>query len=139
MTYQLTKFADAPRWSRTSAGSPASPTPSSTWTAGASGATTPCTRTSCRPTARRGGVGGLSDMARRVKDLGYLFGLHDQYIDYYFHAPSYNEANSIVMDNGKPVRINSWCGGPCGHLCYTHIPARSCRRNYYEGIRRSTR
>ncbi len=87
------------------------------------------------PNREAGGVGGLSDMARRVKDLGYLFGLHDQYIDYYFHAPSYNEANSIVLDNGKPVRINAWYGGPCGHLCYTQIPP-YVQRNYYEGVRR---
>ena len=87
------------------------------------------------PNREAGGVGGLSDMARRVKDLGYLFGLHDQYIDYYFHAPSYNEANSIVLDNGKPVRINNWYGGPCGHLCYTQIPP-YVQRNYYEGVRR---
>ena len=88
------------------------------------------------PNREAGGAGGLSDMARRVKGLGYLFGLHDQYIDYYFHAPSYNEANSIVLDNGKPVRINAWWGGPCGHLCYTQIP-QYVRRNYYEGIHRN--
>jgi hypothetical protein len=88
------------------------------------------------PNREAGGVGGLSDMAKRVKDLGYLFGLHDQYIDYYFHAPSYDEANSIVLDNGKPVRINNWCGGPCGHLCYTQIPP-YVQRNYYEGVRRN--
>ena len=39
------------------------------------------------PNRDAGGAGGLSQMAQRVKDLGYLFGLHDQYIDYYFHAP----------------------------------------------------
>lgn len=88
------------------------------------------------PNREAGGVKGLSEMAKRVKDLGYLFGLHDQYIDYYFHAPSYNEANSIVLENGQPVRINNWCGGPCGHLCYTQILP-FARRNYYEGIRRS--
>ncbi len=88
------------------------------------------------PNREAGGVKGLSEMAKRVKDLGYLFGLHDQYIDYYFHAPSYDQSNSIVLDNGKSVRINNWCGGPCGHLCYTQIP-QYVRRNYYEGIHRS--
>jgi hypothetical protein len=88
------------------------------------------------PNREAGGVKGLSEMARRIKDLGYLFGLHDQYIDYYFHAPSFNEDNSIVLENGRPVRINNWCGGPCGHLCYTKIPP-FVQRNYYEGIRRA--
>ncbi len=82
-----------------------------------------------------GGAKGLSEMARRVKDAGYLFGLHDQYIDYYFNAPSYDQQYSIVVENGQPVRINNWCGGPCGHLCYTQIP-QYVKRNYYEGVRR---
>lgn len=88
------------------------------------------------PHREAGGVKGLSEMATRVKDLGYLFGLHDQYIDYYFHAPSYDQDSSIVLENGDPVRINNWCGGPCGHLCYTKIPA-YVRRNYFEGIHRN--
>jgi hypothetical protein len=85
------------------------------------------------PMMDAGGRKGLAEMARRVKDLGYLFGLHDQYIDYYFHAPSFDQRWSIVTEDGNPVRINRWCGGPCGHLCYTRIP-RYVRRNYYEGV-----
>lgn len=88
------------------------------------------------PMDEAGGAAGLSDMASRVKALGYLFGLHDQYIDYFAHAPSYDEKWSIVLENGKPVRINRWCGGLCGHLCYTQIP-QYVKRNYFEGVRRS--
>ena len=87
------------------------------------------------PHPEAGGAQGLSELARRVKALGYLFGLHDQYIDYYFHAPSYDQSWSIVLENGRPVRINRWCGGACGHLCYTQIP-KYVRRNYYEGVHR---
>ena len=82
-----------------------------------------------------GGVAGLMELARRVKKLGYLFALHDQYIDYYHHAPSFNEAKSIVLEDGSPVRVNRWCGGLCGHLCYHFIPA-FVRRNFYEGVHR---
>ncbi|KKL19732.1 hypothetical protein LCGC14_2462520, partial [marine sediment metagenome] len=87
------------------------------------------------PNDECGGVAGLVEMARRVKDAGYLFGLHDQYIDYYFHAPSFDQAKSIVIEDGTPVRINRWCGGPCGHLCYHHIPA-FVKRNYFQGVHR---
>jgi len=87
------------------------------------------------PNADCGGVAGLSDLARRVKKLGYLFGLHDQYIDYYAHAPSFDEGKSIVLPDGRPVRVNRWCGGLCGHLCYHFIPD-FVRRNFHEGVRR---
>jgi hypothetical protein len=83
-----------------------------------------------------GGAAGLSELARRCKAAGYLFGLHDQYIDFYYHAPSFKEALSIVTEDGEPVRINRWNGGPCGHLCYNHI-SRFLRRNLYEGIRKT--
>ena len=88
------------------------------------------------PNRECGGVAGLSELARRVKAAGYLFGLHDQYIDYFFHAPSYDQSKSIQLESGKPVRINRWCGGPCGHLCYTQIP-QYVRRNIFEGVHRS--
>ena len=88
------------------------------------------------PNRECGGAAGLSEMAARVKKLGYLFGLHDQYIDYFFHAPSYDQKWSIVLESGESVRINRWCGGPCGHLCYTQIP-QYVKRNIFEGVHRS--
>lgn len=82
-----------------------------------------------------GGIEGLADLSRRVKSLGYLFALHDQYIDMYAHAPSYDENLAIVTEDGRPVRVNRWAGGLCSHLCYTQIPA-LLRRNLFEGVRR---
>ena len=88
------------------------------------------------PNPECGGAAGLSEMAARVKKAGYLFGLHDQYIDFYAHAPSFDEGLGIVLADGRPVRVNRWCGGLCGHLCYTQI-LRYVKRNYFEGVRRS--
>jgi hypothetical protein len=82
-----------------------------------------------------GGAAGLTELSRRVKAAGYLFGLHDQYIDFYAHAPSFDEKLSIVTEDGRPARVNRWCGGLCGHLCYTQIYP-FLRRNLYEGVRR---
>ena len=87
------------------------------------------------PNGDCGGVAGLTEMSKRVKALGYLFALHDQYIDFFFHAPSFDERLSTVTEDGRPVRVNQWAGGPCGHLCYTQVP-RFLRRNLYEGVRR---
>jgi len=80
-----------------------------------------------------GGAAGLTDLANRVKKAGYLFGLHDQYIDFYAHAPSYNESMSIGLESGRGVRVNRWCGGLCGHLCYHYIPG-FVERNYFHGV-----
>ncbi len=80
-----------------------------------------------------GGAEGLADLARRVKAQGYLFALHDQYVDMYAHAPSYDTDLAIVMQDGRPVRINRWAGGLCSHMCHTQIP-RFIRRNLFEGI-----
>ena len=88
------------------------------------------------PNMECGGAAGLAELARRAKAVGYLFGLHDQYIDYYHHAPSFNERNSIVLEDGTPTRVNRWCGGLCGHLCYHLIPP-FVKRNYFEGVRRT--
>jgi len=82
-----------------------------------------------------GGPAGLTELSKRVKALGYLFGLHDQYIDFYHDAPSFDEKKSIILDNGRPARVNMWAGGPCDHLCYHFIPG-FVRRNIFEGIRR---
>lgn len=82
-----------------------------------------------------GGVDGLRDLARRVKGLGYLFALHDQYIDMYAHAPSYDEGLAIVTEDGRPVRLNRWAGGLCSHMCYSQIPG-FLKRNLLEGVRR---
>ncbi len=82
-----------------------------------------------------GGIDGLADLARRVKGLGYLFALHDQYIDMYAHAPSYDERLSIVTEDGRGVRVNRWAGGLCSHMCYSQIP-RFLKRNLLEGVRR---
>jgi hypothetical protein len=81
-----------------------------------------------------GGVDGLADLARRVKATGYLFGLHDQYIDMYTHAPSYDEGLAIVGEDRRLVRVNRWAGGLCSHMCYSQIP-RFLKRNLLEGVK----
>lgn len=82
-----------------------------------------------------GGVAGLRELSERTKACGYLFGLHDQYIDFYSHAPSFDERLSIVTEDGRPVRVNRWAGGLCGHLTYGEIP-RFLKRNLFDGLHR---
>ena len=66
--------------------------------------------------------------------LGYLFGLHDQYIDNYLDAPSHNIKDLMVPESGVPSRVNNWAGGVCGHSCYTSAH-RFVKRNMFEGVK----
>jgi hypothetical protein len=47
------------------------------------------------PAQAAGGWAGMADLAATLKNLGYLFLLHDQYRDYYFDAPSYKDEFAV--------------------------------------------
>ncbi|MCX7804785.1 MAG: DUF5696 domain-containing protein, partial [Planctomycetota bacterium] len=84
------------------------------------------------PNSDCGGARGLKELSERVKALGWLFGLHDQYIDNYMDAPSFNDENFQHRENGQPVKVNNWAGGMCYHNCYV-ASLRFARRNIFEG------
>lgn len=81
-----------------------------------------------------GGNKALSQLSQRVKDLGYLFALHDQYIDNYWDAPSFTEDHFRIQENGQPVKVNNWAGGMACHNCY-HASLKFLKRNVFEGVR----
>lgn len=58
-----------------------------------------------------GGDEGLADCSRRVKALGYLFGLHDNYQDMYTDAPSWDESFIMKSIDGSLCRGGEWSGG----------------------------
>lgn len=66
-----------------------------------------------------GGDEAFADCARRVRDLGYVLGLHDNYQDIYRDSPSWDE--SLVMR--RPDRSlavgGSWAGGRAYLTCAT--------------------
>ncbi len=64
-----------------------------------------------------GGNEGLVDCSRRVKALGWLFGLHDNYQDMYQDAPSWNEEYIIKNRDGSPRKGGVWAGGQCWLIC----------------------
>ena len=68
------------------------------------------------------GAGGPETMARlqqRVNDLGYLFGIHDQYRDYYHRAKSYNLEYAVQDEDGTYYAHDFWAGGMQNYLCAT--------------------
>ncbi len=64
-----------------------------------------------------GGNEGLAACSRRVKALGWLFGLHDNYQDMYRDAPSWNEKYIIKNADGSLRKGGVWAGGPCWLIC----------------------
>lgn len=78
-----------------------------------------------------GGNDGLAECARRVKALGYLFGLHDNYQDLYPDAPSFDLRYAIKDRSGKPVRGGEWAGGRCYLIC-SKMGLELARRNLPE-------
>ncbi len=66
-----------------------------------------------------------------MHDLGYLFGIHDQYRDYYLSAPSFDEDYSCRLVDGSIPKHQRWAGGPQSFLCATQAPY-YVRRNFEE-------
>ncbi len=64
-----------------------------------------------------GGNEGLADCSQRVKALGYLFCLHDNYQDIYRDAPSWDESLLQKQADGSPTLGGVWLGGRAYYTC----------------------
>lgn len=64
-----------------------------------------------------GGSAGLSDCARRVERLGYLFCLHDNYQDMYRDAPSWDPSYLMKRPDGSPAIGGRWGGSRTYLIC----------------------
>lgn len=69
-----------------------------------------------------GGWEGMRSLADTMHELGYLFGIHDQYRDYYLAAPSFDEDYACRLADGSLPRHQRWAGGPQSFLCATQAP-----------------
>ncbi len=63
------------------------------------------------PTEKAGGLQGMQELIQRVHQCGFLFGIHDQYRDFYLDAPSYAEEFSVVNHKGGRPNCSLWEGG----------------------------
>lgn len=64
-----------------------------------------------------GGKEEMLNLVKKVHELGYLFGIHDQYRDYYFRAESYDPEYAIVDEKGYRYEHANWAGGRQNYLC----------------------
>lgn len=69
------------------------------------------------PSDKIGGFDGMRRLSETCQDLGYLFGLHDQYRDYYQDSPVYDKEKCVYDVNGKAPYCGIWAGGPHNWLC----------------------
>lgn len=75
-----------------------------------------------------GGDEGLADCARRVRDCGFLFGLHDNYQDMYPDSPDWDEAVLNRGAEGFSKGSGVWSGGASRLVCSSQ-QADIARRN----------
>ena len=84
-----------------------------------------------------GGYEGLRALADGVHKLGFSFGIHDQYRDYYKSAPSYQDDDACMGEDGSIFSHARWAGGRQSYLCALKAPfyvRRNFRKLTEEGI-----
>ena len=81
------------------------------------------------PNPEAGGWEGLIALSEAAEECGYLFGLHDQFRDYYFDGPAFSERHAVKMADGGLPRWSRWAGGAQTLLCSKEVLP-FLRRNY---------
>ena len=74
------------------------------------------------PCREMGGWEGMKSLSDTMESLGYLFGIHDQYRDYYLDAPTYNPDNACQNPDGSIYGHAIWAGGKQNYLCASLAP-----------------
>ncbi|MBO7295632.1 MAG: hypothetical protein J6V39_00085, partial [Clostridia bacterium] len=78
-----------------------------------------------------GGEEGLRALRETCHELGYLYGIHDQYRDYYYDSPGFDIDNAVEYFDGSHFLSDYWYGGAHTFLCSALAPD-YVRRNYDE-------
>lgn len=78
-----------------------------------------------------GGWEGMKSLSDAMKDLNYMFAIHDQYRDYYFDANTYDKEFSMHNADGSRPEFCRWAGGWQTYICASQAPL-YLRRNFTE-------
>ncbi|MCQ2462595.1 MAG: DUF5696 domain-containing protein, partial [Clostridia bacterium] len=81
------------------------------------------------PHEEAGGAQGMKMLSDTCRELGYKFGIHDQYRDYYYDAPDFDIENAVQNEDGSHPYCDVWYGGKHSWLCSALAPE-YVRRNY---------
>lgn len=80
---------------------------------------------------KAGGWKAMKELSDTMHECGYLFGIHDQYRDYYYAAKTFDENFAARLADGTIPSHARWAGGPQTYLCATQAPF-YVKRNFTE-------
>jgi len=86
------------------------------------------------PCEAAGGWAGMKELSDTMQECGYMFGIHDQYRDYYLDAPTYDENFACLSPDGTVYKHAIWAGGWQSLLCASQAPF-YVKRNFEELFR----
>ena len=78
-----------------------------------------------------GGWEGMRSLSDRMKNLNYMFAIHDQYRDYYFDAATYDQEFAMHNADGTRTEFCRWAGGWQTYICASQAPL-YLKRNFTE-------
>ena len=81
------------------------------------------------PHEAAGGAEGMKVLADTTTGCGFIFGIHDQYRDYYYDAPDFSFQNAVMNADGSNPFCSEWYGGKHTWLCSALAPE-YVRKNY---------
>ncbi len=71
------------------------------------------------PNEQAGGWDGMKKLADKCLEIGYCFGIHDQYRDFYYDCKHYDEDLAVMNIDGSHPYCDIWDGGAHSWLCST--------------------
>lgn len=74
------------------------------------------------PCPKAGGADGMRRLADTVDKIGYIFGLHDQYRDFYTRSKVYDADKAVKRIDGTSYLCKTWQGGAHNWLCASFAP-----------------
>lgn len=81
------------------------------------------------PCPQAGGYEGMKKLADYLQEANYLFGIHDQYRDYYHRSCTYDIKSALQNADGSYIEHANWAGGKQNYLC-AKLAIHYVRRNY---------
>ncbi|MBQ5910921.1 MAG: hypothetical protein IIW94_02795 [Clostridia bacterium] len=81
------------------------------------------------PHEAAGGAEGMKHLAETVTGVGFIFGIHDQYRDFYYDSPDFSFDKAVMNADGGHPFCSIWYGGKHSFLCSKNAPD-YVRRNY---------
>lgn len=74
------------------------------------------------PCPKAGGADGMRRLADTADKIGYIFGLHDQYRDFYTRSKVYDADKAVKRIDGTSYLCKTWQGGAHNWLCASFAP-----------------